>query len=964
MDNASDRGSSRPSNNIRASQCHCVRAVIPEVPKKRHVYGQGRVYPRVVELNAICRVARSWQLAHRIAGHLLISFAAVGLLAVIANVIVLRGVAIIEITRYSSQPVVVQVDKPVVATPDESLSPAPSKIAGLSETIDRFEHAVIVRAHIVSPESDAQVVAALRDLGAEQANFATGVAADRRRAMDRTLRTYRENGTELLALADQRRARISAYAEHLESMSDRLDESVNKSWKILGRVLARQTLLRLRSDHDEIQRHFAALIAADSLVPSALESLVEKEAAFARTLGESERSFVRGEGREWVSAIRSDIDEIVTLRESLVDDWQNLDKAKIAFSEIRVRARDAAQPVAAPAKTAKKAPATASATPFVGPPILSRRPFVGPPLLDASEGRAAAELQTRVSRHETDNSTRRVVAWLTGGVLFIVLLISIGTVRNIVVPIRRLLKATSQLGKHGIHEPIPRGGIKELDTLARSFNQMAEELVAARRSAEQHQLLLEQRVEERTRQLQELAEHDPLTGLPNRRHLLELLEDTLADARRDKRLVAVFFLDLDNFKNVNDSMGHAFGDEVLKAVSQRLQDVARDIGFAARLGGDEFTVILTAAEDIAHVRDAGLKVVAAFSEPLSVGTRDLKISVSAGASIYPDHEHNAEGLLKAADAALFRAKALGRSQLSIYTPELLSEAAARFATEQGLRRAVDRGEFELEFQPEVSADTLRTVLVEALIRWRLPDGRLASPAEFLGVAEESGLLAEINDWVLRAAIEAASHWYHGEWPEARVAINVSARQLLDQRFAEKVGALLREFQLPARCIEIELTETVLQTGQATLDTLYQLHASGIAIALDDFGAGYSSLASLEKLPFTRIKLDRSLIDDIATSDRSAAIARAIIWLCHNLKLEVTAEGVETPEQLGILHQHRPIFLQGFLLARAVPRQELMGTMERLAKDVPLLLTAANILHSHDAPSTSGRTLAIRRIGVA
>ncbi len=384
-------------------------------------------------------------------------------------------------------------------------------------------------------------------------------------------------------------------------------------------------------------------------------------------------------------------------------------------------------------------------------------------------------------------------------------------------------------------------------------------------------------------------------------------------------------------------MGHGFGDQVLKAVANRLTDVARGIGFAARLGGDEFTVVLVSGSDIETVRNAGLQVIAAFQNPLSIADRDLMMSVSVGASVYPDHEDTAEGLLKAADAALFRAKALGRSQLSVYTPELLREAAKRFTTEQGLRRAVERGEFELVFQPEVSSDTLATVLVEALVRWRMPDGSLASPLEFLAVAEESGLIAEISDWVLRSAIQTAALWHHGEWPAARVAINVSARQLLEHRFVEKIQTLLEEFDLPTHCIEIELTETVMQTGLTTIDTLHRLHAAGVAIALDDFGTGYSSLASIEKLPFSRIKIDRSLIDDIATNPRSAGIARAIIRMCHDLNLEVTAEGVETREQMLILARHRPVILQGYLLSKPISAQDLMATLDRLADEVPLLM---------------------------
>jgi len=278
----------------------------------------------------------------------------------------------------------------------------------------------------------------------------------------------------------------------------------------------------------------------------------------------------------------------------------------------------------------------------------------------------------------------------------------------------------------------------------------------------------------------------------------------------------------------------------------------------------------------------------------------------------------------------------------MFTRELLEAASAKFTTEQGLRRAIERGEFELVFQPEVSVETLETALVEALIRWRMPDGSYATPGQFLAIAEESGLIMEISDWVLRSAIATASHWHHGTWPEARVAINVSPRQLIDQRFVERLRDLLQEYRLPARCIEIELTETVLQTGAATIETLKCLRAHGVAIALDDFGTGYSSLASLEQLPLTRIKLDRSLIAGIDTSPRSAAIARAIIGLCHGLGLEVTAEGVERREQFALLLGHRAMYLQGYLLAHPVSRDELLPVMADLSRRAEELLLRSQV----------------------
>jgi EAL domain-containing protein (putative c-di-GMP-specific phosphodiesterase class I) len=299
----------------------------------------------------------------------------------------------------------------------------------------------------------------------------------------------------------------------------------------------------------------------------------------------------------------------------------------------------------------------------------------------------------------------------------------------------------------------------------------------------------------------------------------------------------------------------------------------------------------------------------------------------------------------------------------VFTPELLEAAKSKFTTEQALRRSIERGDFELVFQPEVNAKTLRTELVEALLRWRMPDGALAAPDQFLAVAEESGLIMEISDWALRSAIEAASAWHHGAWPEARVAINVSPRQLLDIRFVDRVGELLVEYRLPPRCIEIELTESVLQTGATTIAALHRLRATGIAIALDDFGTGYSSLASLEHLPLTRIKLDRSLIAAIDMNPRSAAIARAIIVMCQGLDLEITAEGVERVEQFVFLQNSPDITLQGYLLSRPVARCDVLSAMEQTARLAPTLIPESRSEDmTEDASLSPGATVNMLEAG--
>ena len=464
---------------------------------------------------------------------------------------------------------------------------------------------------------------------------------------------------------------------------------------------------------------------------------------------------------------------------------------------------------------------------------------------------------------------------------------------------------------------------------------------------------------ERTHKLKLLAESDPLTSLPNRRHLSETLNEAIERAALEGATVGVYFLDIDNFKNYNDSLGHVFGDRVLMSVGNRLEEITDGRGFVARFGGDEFTVVCVHPGGLESVREFGLTLAEAFHQLLPVDERELRVSVSVGASAFPMHADDADGLLRAADSALFRAKELGRSQLVVFTSSLAETAAARFSTEQGLRRALAQGDFELLFQPEIDLATFDVAMVEALLRWRMPDGRLAAPGEFLSVAEQSGLIIDINDWVLRTAMQQAAQWHHGEWPNARVAVNVTPRQLLDERFTDRVLGLLREFRIPPGCIELELTESVLQTGPGTIEVLSQLQAHGIRIALDDFGTGYSSLTSLEQLPLSRIKIDRSLIVNVDTSPRSASIAKAILDLCSGLQLEVTVEGIERHDQLRWLLEQRNVFLQGFLISLPVSSDEVVRIRKFMPQKMQDLLLSTRAKAS-TAPLVEPEQSAVRR----
>ncbi|MGA2563698.1 MAG: GGDEF domain-containing protein [Steroidobacteraceae bacterium] len=862
------------------------------------------------------------------------AFICVGALVLAGNFIFERGVLIektTEVTRLPPAPAVPP--KPVARAPDppvvsEAPAVAPERHVlpreNLLLALDRYERAVQQRSSADTEQSEAAYQQASADLDQESDAFIAQVTAVSGKSLPKlaaSIKTYRQHGEALVSMADQRHELLNQYSTLFEQLYARVNDSLKGAWKVFGRVVARQSLLQLSADLDELRRSAAALGTADSADSPAIEPLLNTEQVVAKSLEANEKSLKRSEGDAWYTAMREDFARLMTVRQSIMElnaptrqHWSNVSQETTSLAALVPNKIDTPPPPPLKMKIVS--------LDKVGRLVSVQLPTIF--VTAAAATPAVIETHSVTTRAPQDYHKRTLIAWLSVGVLVLLVSITLGTVLSIVRPVRRLRDATTRLAHGETAVRVPRGGIRELDTLAVAFNAMADELTIAKAAAQNYQESLEAKVAERTEQLQDLAEHDPLTGLPNRREFFALLNAAIGRAGNDSYHIGVLFLDVDNFKYLNDSMGHAFGDRVLVSLAQRLLQATRAFGFAARLGGDEFTVVLERAASIEDISAAGRAVVQAFQRPLSVDGRDFIVSVSVGASIYPEHDRDPEALLKAADAALFRAKALGRGQLSVFTPELLEAAAAKFTTEQGLRRAIERDEFELMFQPEVNVDTLETALVEALLRWRMPDGTLATPDQFLAVAEESGLIMEISDWVLRSAIAAASHWYHGAWPEARVAINVSPRLLFDNHLVDRLTELLREYRLPARCIEIELTESVLQTGPATIAALQSLRSHGVAIALDDFGSGYSSLASLEQLPLTRVKLDRSLIAGIDTNARSAAIARAIVDMCHGLGLEITAEGVERPEQFALLLSSPGMYLQGYLLSHPVARDDVLS----------------------------------------
>ncbi len=437
-------------------------------------------------------------------------------------------------------------------------------------------------------------------------------------------------------------------------------------------------------------------------------------------------------------------------------------------------------------------------------------------------------------------------------------------------------------------------------------------------------------IKQAEQQLHHLAHHDPLTGLPNRLLFSASLRQGIERARRHGTRLALMFLDLDRFKLINDTLGHAVGDRLLEQVATRLRRCVRAEDVVARLGGDEFTVI---AEEVHEPEDAALlarKIIDSLSEPMHIGRRRIHTSASIGISLYPDDAAGTEELSKAADAAMYRAKERGRNTYEFYTAELTARAMEHLSWEEALRRALEEEQFELYYQPQVALGPGRVVGVEALLRWRHPRLGLVEPERFIGIAEDTGLIQPIGEWVLRRAVADGRAWRARGVPIERVAVNISGHQILHDHLTDVFRDALAQTrtQTPPDTanlrVEIEITESVLQTGRHSIETLTQLRRLGALIAIDDFGTGYSSLSHLKHLPIDTLKIAREFVRDIPGNAEDCAIAAAIIAMGHNLGLRVIAEGVETEGQVQFLHDHGCDEVQGFFFGPPMPAADLAG----------------------------------------
>jgi diguanylate cyclase (GGDEF)-like protein len=432
-----------------------------------------------------------------------------------------------------------------------------------------------------------------------------------------------------------------------------------------------------------------------------------------------------------------------------------------------------------------------------------------------------------------------------------------------------------------------------------------------------------QRLEAANAKLQYQATHDALTDLPNRVLFMDRLGREIAHAERDGHLFAVLLLDLDRFKQINDSLGHGAGDQLLEEVARRLSGAVREVDTVARIGGDEFLLLIADTRDQSELAAVAAKIGTALGEPFRAGSAELHTSASIGISLYPADGATGDDLVLRADEAMYFAKQSGRNSYQFFNRTMSVFSQDRLDLENDLRRALPMNQFEVHYQPKSDVASGRVNSVEALLRWRHPMRGLVSPAEFIPLAEENGLILSIGEWVLREACRQARRWQRMGLPFLRVAVNVSPVQFRQSNFLQAVRTALLDFDLEPQYLEIELTETtVMDNAESSVQILEELSRMGVVVSIDDFGTGYSSMSYLRRFPIDKLKIDRSFISDLTTNSADSSIVQAIISLAHSLRLKVVAEGVETAEQLERLREMGCDQYQGFFRSAAVPAAEI------------------------------------------
>jgi len=444
-------------------------------------------------------------------------------------------------------------------------------------------------------------------------------------------------------------------------------------------------------------------------------------------------------------------------------------------------------------------------------------------------------------------------------------------------------------------------------------------------TAESQVLLVIEDITERKRseeKIIQLANYDNLTGLPNRRLLMNFINQTITLVGRRALYAAVLFIDLDRFKLINDTLGHSAGDELLKEVAERLKKCVRLSDIVGRLGGDEFIALLPDIEQFEDVIIICKRIYSIFEIPVKLGDHEVSVMTSIGISIYPTDGDDGDTLLRKADVAMYRAKSDGKSCYRFYSESMSHQGSDRLRLENRLRRAVDRGEMYINYQPQVDINTGKICGAEALLRWHDGEHGMISPKEFIPVAEESGLIIPIGEWILRTACTHAKSWQDKGLNCVKLSVNISLRQFIQKDFAHMVGRILKETGLDANYLELELTESVvMDNAEAVVKILGELKETGVRLAIDDFGTGYSSLIYLKLMPIDIIKIDQSFVRDMAVNVNDAAICDAIIRLAKSLNLEVIAEGVETMEQLELLKRLDCCNIQGYVVSKPLKAED-------------------------------------------
>jgi diguanylate cyclase (GGDEF)-like protein len=418
------------------------------------------------------------------------------------------------------------------------------------------------------------------------------------------------------------------------------------------------------------------------------------------------------------------------------------------------------------------------------------------------------------------------------------------------------------------------------------------------------------------------AHYDSLTGIPNRMLLGDRLDQACRDAERKGNLVALLFIDVDRFKQINDSLGHSAGDAVLRKVVDRLAASGRCTDTVARLGGDEFVILMEDLTDPADVDMVAQRLVQSMREPIKLLGHSLVVTLSVGSAIYPTDDNHISALLAKADAAMYEVKAGGRNGYRKFSPGTTMYNPASMVMENDLRQAIERDELVLYFQPQVELASQEIIGAEALVRWRHPLRGLVPPGQFIPIAEESGLIVPLGEWVLRQAFRQLKSWQEQGIPPLRISVNISALQFRQPGFSELLKALLAEYEVDPLLVELELTESVLMHNvEEMLQTLEEIKALGVSLAIDDFGTGFSSLSYLRRFPIDRLKIDQSFVRDIERTPVNASIARAIVALANSLSLDIIAEGIETPSEMAVLEQIRCTEGQGYLFAKPLAAED-------------------------------------------